>query len=118
LNVEESPPDVAVAVENAGFRVSVDLFGKPTLWCKECSRDSGFHHVSCSKSKPLSDAFTHAVKEAVDLPRPCDHGVDVAHGMCEACEKTKRRNAIIDRWWPFALVVLLILVGVIQYALK
>lgn len=39
------------AVVSAGFRVSLDLQGKPALWCIECERDSGFHHATCTKSR-------------------------------------------------------------------
>jgi len=47
-------------VEEAGFRFAKSLahpFLGPTsedqltLWCKECSRDSGFHYERCSKSR-------------------------------------------------------------------
>lgn len=38
------------AIRNAGFRVSDDLLGNPTLWCVECGRDSGMHHPTCSKA--------------------------------------------------------------------
>lgn len=38
------------AIEAAGFRVANDMLGHPTLWCKECGRDSGFHWEHCSKS--------------------------------------------------------------------
>ena len=34
----------------AGFRISNDLLGHPTLWCVECGRDSGYHHDGCSKA--------------------------------------------------------------------
>ncbi len=37
------------AIRAAGVRVAPDLLGKPTLWCIECGRDSGFHHSTCSK---------------------------------------------------------------------
>ena len=43
------PPEVR-AIEGAGFRVSPNILGVPTLWCKECGRDSGFHWSHCSKS--------------------------------------------------------------------
>ncbi len=39
------------AIAAAGFRVAPDLLGKPTLWCVECGRDSGFHRPDCSKSE-------------------------------------------------------------------
>lgn len=42
--------DAKRAIEAAGFRVANDLLGQPTLWCKECGRDSGFHWNNCSKS--------------------------------------------------------------------
>jgi hypothetical protein len=37
------------AIEAAGFRFRGDLLGAPTLWCVECSRDSGYHYNACSK---------------------------------------------------------------------
>jgi hypothetical protein len=39
------------AIEGAGFRVKPDLLGKPTLWCVECGRDSGYHRDTCSKAE-------------------------------------------------------------------
>lgn len=39
------------AIDAAGFRVANDMMGQPTLWCKECGRDSGFHWEHCSKHK-------------------------------------------------------------------
>lgn len=39
------------AIDAAGFRVANDMLGKPTLWCKECGRDSGFHWENCSKHR-------------------------------------------------------------------
>lgn len=41
------------AIENGNFRVSKDTHGGPTLWCKECERDSGFHWETCSKNGKL-----------------------------------------------------------------
>lgn len=40
------------AIENAGFRVSPDTNGDPTLWCKACGRDSGSHYTICEKNRP------------------------------------------------------------------
>jgi hypothetical protein len=45
-----SKTPVERAVEAAGFRVANDMLGQPTLWCKECARDGGFHWENCSKS--------------------------------------------------------------------
>jgi hypothetical protein len=45
-----SAEEVAHAVAAAGFRVSVDTFDKPTLFCNECGRDCGFHKTCCSKA--------------------------------------------------------------------
>ena len=30
------------------YRITPDLLGKPTIWCNECDRDSGFHTEVCS----------------------------------------------------------------------
>ena len=45
----ESPTATALAeaIAAAGFRMSDDTNGKPTLWCKECNRDSGWHAPGC-----------------------------------------------------------------------
>jgi len=60
-----SPPtaspdvDLAAAIERAGFRVAKNIAhpflgptpeDQPTLWCKECGRDSGYHWRTCSKA--------------------------------------------------------------------
>lgn len=45
----KTPEQHAIAM--AGFRVAPDQFGRPTLWCKECGRDSGFHWDNCSKHR-------------------------------------------------------------------
>ena len=37
-------------IDVAGFRVSNDLLGHPTLWCVECGRDGGYHLDVCSKA--------------------------------------------------------------------
>ena len=47
----ESKDTAQAALEDAGFRVVPDLHGKPTIWCCECGRDSGFHVPRCSKAK-------------------------------------------------------------------
>lgn len=54
-NTDKPKPETSVmqtiqAIENAGFRVAIDLLDRPTLWCKECGRDSGFHWSQCSKT--------------------------------------------------------------------
>jgi hypothetical protein len=48
-NITENVKALVDAVESAGFRLSKDLLGKPTLWCIECGRDNGFHWTACSK---------------------------------------------------------------------
>lgn len=57
----EERRDPVAAIEAAGFRVSLDLEAKPTLWCKECQRDSGFHYHTCSKSS--AGALSHRLEE-------------------------------------------------------
>ena len=47
LGGEAGDPFEAIAA--AGFRIAPSLHGQPTLWCKECGRDSGLHWSSCSK---------------------------------------------------------------------
>jgi hypothetical protein len=49
--IKEMVTELTSAMKDAGFRVGPDLLGKPTLWCTECGRDSGFHWEACSKSK-------------------------------------------------------------------
>lgn len=44
---EPSLSDEAKAIASAGFRVAPNLLGEPTLWCRECGRDSGFHWAPC-----------------------------------------------------------------------
>lgn len=37
------------AVESAGMRVAPDHLERPTLWCKACGRDSGYHGEKCER---------------------------------------------------------------------
>lgn len=61
---------VVDAVANAGFREQGDAYGDvPTLWCKECGRDSGFHNTECSKMRSFLDQAINGMQAWNDRER-------------------------------------------------